>query len=953
MKKTKQLFLFLTLLVTGFGWGQTIFNPGDLLIVGIAAKNVSSSNGLCDSNTNDRYDFVTFKDITPGTVITLTDNGWERANAGKWGTGEGVWNYTRNAGSATIPAGTIFSLYAGVIGTQTMNTNNGWSVAKTYSGSTSGDINLNTGADQLYLMQGGTWSNGSGSGNLDWTGGIILGAISTGNGWTAGNDTQHSKLHPQIKCGATQLSGSDFVVYSGTVTATTTSDWYNRINTSTNWSKPGSCSAYNTDVKSGTLPFTTGGGTITWVGGDSGDTQNWFNCANWNLQRVPNANDNVVIPNTIYETHINYNAAYASSFGSIAKCKDLTINANKVVLEGNINDKIEVYGDLVIDAGVLDMSEGAANPDGQLYLYGDWLNNDQTNFLEGKSTVHFVGAASQTVGTMGSPAPEKFYNVVINNNLNTTDFSGGIIADGKLTLSSGKTLTVVSNEYLNIYENIENNGTITVENNGSIVQHNPSAANTGNITYKRTATGIDGHDYVYYSSPVSGQDVSSIYNNIPAITQGPIYVWNPTVANTNGGQGNWEAGSGVMAAAKGYIVRGSNDDTMAATAINTQFVGVPSNGVIPFTVSRGSITAATTGTNGVAISNLDDNHNLLGNPYPSAINALAFLQANSGTLLGSVKLWKHGIAPAAGNANFYSNFGFNYSATDYLTINFTGATTPGASDIIKAGQAFFVTMVDGAAGTGTVNFNNTMRTNTGAALDNSGFFRNAQANNSNDKNRIWVSLINAQTNTSIANTMFGYVNGATYAYDNLYDTPTKEQEFNGLFSLINNDLYEIQGKGTFNNQDIVLIAYQVANAGNYTIAINAVDGLFTGNQDIFLKDNLLNVTHNLKQNPYHFASVNGVIKNRFEIVYQSTLSTENPVLTDNVLVYKNENIITVKASNEEIVTVKIYDITGRKLTELNNVYSSEVTYDASRYANQVLLVQVTTESSKVITKKVL
>jgi hypothetical protein len=60
---------------------QTILQPGDLAVLG-----VNASNGACGGeNGEDLVSFVAFKDILPNTTIDLTDNGYERLNAGLWG----------------------------------------------------------------------------------------------------------------------------------------------------------------------------------------------------------------------------------------------------------------------------------------------------------------------------------------------------------------------------------------------------------------------------------------------------------------------------------------------------------------------------------------------------------------------------------------------------------------------------------------------------------------------------------------------------------------------------------------------------------------------------------------------------------------------------------------------------------------------------------------------------
>jgi hypothetical protein len=556
-------------------------------------------------------------------------------------------------------------------------------------------------------------------------------------------------------------------------------------------------------------------------------------------------------------------------------------------------------------------------------------------------------SANSPVNWSEVPAANK--NIVINGNYTSTGNLSGCsctIQSGNVIISSGNTLFI--NNALNV-----TSGTITFENNASLVQTN-NVTNTGNIIYKRTATAIDGFDYIFWSSPVDGQSVGSIHPD-----PGPIFSWNTLATNSNGASGNtsqgaWQPASGTMDAAKGYIIRGSSNFSATNMTINSSFTGIPRNGNIGATIVRGDFQGTTyNGANGVQITNLDDNHNLIGNPYPSAIRASEFINANLTLITGTVKLWQHGAAPSNSNTNpFYGTYTNNY-ANDYLTINLLGTLPYNGSEIIKAGQGFFVTMVDGPTGNGTVNFTNAMRVDgSGNPLDNAGFFRMAtEATSNNEKSRIWLDLIHTQNNSSVANTMVGYLNLATNDYDSLYDAVTKLEAGDGLFSNLANKLYEIQGRATFTATDEVPLTIKINNAGNYKIGINAIDGLFLGNQDIFIKDNLLNVYHNIKLSPYAFDTVNGVFGDRFKIVYQNPLSNTTTNL-ETVNIFKNENVIFVNAK-ENIKSVKIFDISGRVLATNNNVNNTQFSYHTESFAQGVLIIQVTTEDGKVSTKKVL
>lgn len=547
----------------------------------------------------------------------------------------------------------------------------------------------------------------------------------------------------------------------------------------------------------------------------------------------------------------------------------------------------------------------------------------------------------------------------------------GYNAYGKnLNVKSTGTLNVNSDNNLTIAEEVivSSGGTLQFENNASLIQIN-NVANSGNIIYKRAADNIKGSDYVYWSSPVANQAINTIYSSP---TSGPKYKWNTLVSNGNGAngntsQGNWAGASGnTMGTATGYIVRGSSSFGMTATTINSTFTGVPNNGTITKEVSRGSYTGATyNGANGVAITNLDDNYNLIGNPYPSAINALEFLSTNSSVLNGQVKLWSHGSSPSTSNSNqFYNTFAYNYSSSDYITINFTGSTTPGASEIIKAGQAFFVIMQDGPTTTTNVTFNNSLRRNASSnPYANNNFFKNSDTNktatnNSEattfdafERNRIWLDIVDSNNNSNRA--VIGYVSGATMAEDNLYDAFSPSSSMR-LYSLINEKEFLIQGRALpFEDTDEVPLGFSVSTAGNYHIAINAIDGLFEGNQEIYLKDELLNVYHDLKSAPYSFTATVGNHNDRFKLVYKNTVLSTTTFTENEVQIAKNNGIIDIVSGNETMQNVKVFDIRGRLIVEKNNVDNNTLSLDVNSVADQVLIVNITTDENIKIVKKIL
>jgi hypothetical protein len=152
------------------------------------------------------------------------------------------------------------------------------------------------------------------------------------------------------------------------------------------------------------------------------------------------------------------------------------------------------------------------------------------------------------------------------------------------------------------------------------------------------------------------------------------------------------------------------------------------------------------------------------------------------------------------------------------------------------------------------------------------------------------------------------------------------------------------------------MSFKVTTAGDYTITIDNVDGLFSnGAQTIYLRDNTTGVLHNLSAGGYTFTSASGTFDTRFEIIYQTTsLAVSTPTFNESqVVIYKTPtNEISINTGNVVMSKVKIFDIRGRLLQEQKDINASQTLMNAG-LTTEVLLVQITSEEGIVVTKKVL
>lgn len=508
-------------------------------------------------------------------------------------------------------------------------------------------------------------------------------------------------------------------------------------------------------------------------------------------------------------------------------------------------------------------------------------------------------------------------------------FNGNYTSVGDLTVcsvlvNSGNVVFNPNHSLIVSNEVVVGSGTLTFENNSSLVQVNETL-NSGNITYKRTTFPMKKFDYTYWSTPVFPQTLLGVSPDTPSDKyfrfDQVVNYWVNVPSNS------------LMDIGRGYIIRAPYYfDTVATSLYHASFYGTPNNGTlsIPIIVNLG-------------------NYNLIGNPYPSALNIDAFLSepSNVSKVDATIYLWTHNT-PITAN---------QYASNDYAVYNYLGGTgTSSATSAglntsiptgkIASGQAFFI---KGLAN-GNVTFKNSMR----VAGNNSQFFRmdNPQENpaTSLEKHRIWLDVVSSQG--VYKQILIGYAENATDGIDRGFDgefldagNPT------AIYSLCAGLKCNILGKSLpFSDEDEVPIGFKGNVSGAYVISLHQFDGLFQ-DQDVFLKDTFLNVVHNLKQGPYSFNSAAGTFDTRFVVVYKDA-ALGNTEFADGagVVIYKPGDELMIDSGSQVMKQVRVYDVRGRLLLEKNGINNTQTSL-ALTAANQVFVIQITTDEQRVITRK--
>jgi len=501
---------------------------------------------------------------------------------------------------------------------------------------------------------------------------------------------------------------------------------------------------------------------------------------------------------------------------------------------------------------------------------------------------------------------------------------------GNLTVKSGNTLRVTSS--VNVLSSATTAGTLFFESTSSLIQTdtNPNI-NTGKIKYQRTSLPIRLADYIYWSSPVQGQTLAGVSPQ----TSGDKYF------SYDGSKWVGTDKTSVMTVGKGYIIRGPQTySNTTRTAYTATFSGVPNNG---------NLTGETVAAN---------KFYLVGNPYPSALDADTFISDNFSILEGTLYFWTHNTPVVLGGA-------YQYSTDDYASYNLSGSVKTSKeaasgtnatgnnnekpSGKIGAGQSFFA----GTKAAGTIVFNNDMR---GGAADNTQFFKPGKNSKTGalEKNRVWLNMENSTG--AFKQLLVGYIEGASNSYESGFDGVSFDgNKYLDFYSINDGSNLVIQGRALpFTDTDTVPLGYRTTIADDFTISIDETDGSMT-TQKIYLEDKTTGTIHDLTQSNYTFTTTAGTFANRFVLRYTNkSLGTgdfEN--IENGVLISVKDKIVKVISSKENLKEVNVYDISGKLLYTKTKVSSNELQLSNLQSSNQVLIVKVTLENDFTVSKKVI
>lgn len=725
----------------------------------------------------------------------------------------------------------------------------------------------------------------------------------------------------------------------------------------------GKCTAIPSDFIGDVTVTVLDGVAGLWTGNQSTD---WFDCLNWDGGLPTSTIDAVIPAGSINMPMIDPNSSpYAASYGNLAEARDIIIN-NGASLAMALNSDLEVNR--------------------------NWLNSGVFN--SGQGNVIFVGNQPNQVQTInqGIKLNETFYDLTIN----TSGTAKGI------NLDNGFELTV--NNLLSL-----ENGDLRLTGEAQLIQHglvsNPVTGN-GKLLIDQQGKSSSFH-YNYWSSPVSinginytvgsilfdGTDSSSNPFNPGLITYGSAYNfadgalsnpiklsnrWIYKYSAMSEDYFNWQhiRETGNINIGEGYITKGVTGTASINDTQNYTFKGKPNNGNINLNIAQDQIY-------------------LIGNPYPSAIDANQFIldnirdnggNASTNVINGALYFWDHFgaqthyLAQYIGGYATYTLMGGVVAVSNDPLINNnndTGSKIP--KRYIPVAQGFFVKAFADTALTannpnmtssitgGTIQIKNSQRSFEKESGSSSIFFRNGNSNSiatmntaSDDRMKIRIGI---KTNNDFRRQLLlGADSNTTSQFDLGFDAPMIDLQEDDFYWDLNNSPLIIQAIENFNQEQSVPVGIKLTNAESITITIDQLENI-DDDLNIYLFDNLSNIFYNLRESDISLNLGQGDYINRFSIRFNNSILSQEDINTElnlnelQVYVNNSNNSLHIKNATlgTKISEVYLFDILGQLLGqwEVKETDQSNLEYQLLNLSDGTHIVKLTTNHGDVTSKVII
>ncbi|WP_163517052.1 HYR domain-containing protein [Gelidibacter japonicus] len=444
----------------------------------------------------------------------------------------------------------------------------------------------------------------------------------------------------------------------------------------------------------------------------------------------------------------------------------------------------------------------------------------------------------------------------------------------------------------------------------------------------------------------------------------------------NGDHSAWlhKGATGSFNLGLGFTMKGSGAGN-GSSMQNYTFVGQPNNGTITNTVT------ASPGT---------ENQTLLGNPYPSAIDARLFIRDNipgseahagsTGSIDGSLTFWRQSTT---NNSHYLRDYEGGYASLNLsggtAATTFPGDMISGLGDagnltpgyFIPVAQGFFVTAADDTYQvTNEVVFRNSQRVFKKESSGESVFLRGSEnqkrvANSTGYESDDMIQRVRLAFKTpeeAIRPLLLAFTpnNDATDGFDYGYDALNRDAFPSDMSFLIEGKKYIIQGVGAFDINKKYPLDMTLKISGNVELSLTGLEN-FDEDIDVYVHDSLLDTYTRINTVGFQANLEAGNYSGRFSIVFQpdTTLDIIDQDFKDISVKYlqKTDEIYVKTPASIEVRQVYLINIAGQavrswNMTNMNFGQEFKIPVKDISEGNYVLKVETNTNSynKKVIIK---
>lgn len=594
---------------------------------------------------------------------------------------------------------------------------------------------------------------------------------------------------------------------------------------------------------------------------------------------------------------------------------------------------------LINTTGNIYQATGVSFSNGDYFTieYLDKIVIDDTQFYNGTGTGNVPNTTDSCYKLLVKNTATGAISLTENANVREVEIESG----GKLSLNTGV--------YLQVENGINNAGEIRLVGTSQLIQTHATAtqvSGTGILYKDRAAVTTNVFQSGFWSSPVTSN--GSTFNINSILKDGTI----PTTAVATAGAASDITFTGID------VLDGSNSPVVIsgrwlAKLVNdvdwTRQISPNSQNFNPvegwnMKSVGGDFTFKGIPNDGTYTTSIDQNKlSLIGNPYPSAIDADLFIADNASAFNGVLYFYNSlGDVSHARNA---------YTGTYYTRVN--GVGTPaettaisGSNYYIPVGQAFFVTRE--ASGSGTITFKNTQR-NFKTIGSESVFFSKNKTKPSKKISLIRLGFrFNIEGSQVFNRELAIAFRGLTNAYDVGFDAEMFDKQPSDLALKIEDKTtpFVISSVDYLDEEMEIPLYLYLDKERTVTFKLNALEHM---NASVYLYDKVTKQTYKINDSSVSLSLPAGTYSDRFILIFQDrteiTLGVEDEIIEAKFRIYfdsDSHQIVLKTAEADAVKDVKIFSVFGQEIVNLkrDKLHANELRISTDKLSNSVYIVKV-------------